>query len=79
MPKRVLTGVVTSNKCDKTLTVKVARRVMHPIYKKYINRSKKYHVHDSENKGVVGKTVSFIESKPLSKTKRWTLLEADNA
>ena len=55
MPKRILRGVVVSDKADKTITVKVNRKVMHPVYKKYINRSKKYSVHDELNKFGIGK------------------------
>lgn len=79
MPKRVLSGVVVSDKCDKTLTVKVSRRFMHPLYKKYITRSKKYTVHDPENSKSVGDTVSIIEDKPISKTKRWSLVVENRA
>ncbi|PLX29587.1 MAG: 30S ribosomal protein S17 [Alphaproteobacteria bacterium] len=78
MPKRVLSGVVVSDKCDKTLTVKVTRRFMHPLYKKYITRSKKYAVHDPLNAGKVGDHVQIIESKPISKSKTWSVL-ADNS
>ncbi|MAP24287.1 MAG: 30S ribosomal protein S17 [Rickettsiales bacterium] len=74
MPKRVLSGVVVSDKCDKTLTVKVVRRFMHPLYKKYITRSKKYAVHDPLNEGKVGDSVRIIESKPISKSKTWCVL-----
>lgn len=79
MPKRVLSGLVVSDKCDKTLTVKVSRRFMHPLYKKYITRSKKYTVHDPENSKSVGDTVSIIEDKPISKTKRWSLVVESRA
>ena len=78
MPKRVLSGVVVSDKCDKTLTVKVVRRFMHPLYKKYITRSKNYAVHDPLNEGKLGDSVRIIESKPISKSKTWCLL-ADKA
>ena len=73
MPKRVLRGVVISNKAEKTVTVLVKRKVMHPVYKKYINKSKKYSAHDEKNKCVVGDLVSIIENKPLSKTKTWVV------
>ncbi len=79
MPKRVLSGVVVSDKCDKTLTVKVSRRFMHPLYKKYITRSKKYTVHDPTNSKNVGETVSIVEDKPISKTKRWSLVDDSRA
>ena len=76
MPRRVLTGRVTSDKMDKTVTVLVDRRVMHPIYKKFIRRSKKYHAHDEANayKGKVGELVRIRECRPLSKTKSWEVL-----
>ena len=66
MPKRILKGVVVSDKAEKTITVKVSRKVMHPVYKKYINRSKKYSVHDEENKYKTGQLVSIQENKPIS-------------
>jgi small subunit ribosomal protein S17 len=75
MPRRVLTGRVTSDKQDKTVTVLVARRIMHPLYKKFIRRSKKYAAHDEENLCKVGDTVRIIECPPISKRKTWTLLE----
>jgi len=75
MPRRILKGVVVSDKCDKTITVKVERRVMHPTYKKYITHSKKYAAHDESNTAKMGDRVSIIESRPLSKTKRWELVE----
>ena len=75
MPKRVLTGRVTSDKMDKTITVLVNRRIMHPLYKKFIRRSKKYAAHDEANVCVEGDTVRIIECPPISKRKTWTLLE----
>jgi len=77
MPRRVLSGVVVSDKGDKTITVLVERRVMHPIYKKYIKRSKKYAAHDEKNTRKVGEKVEIIECAPISKRKRWTLVEGD--
>lgn len=74
MPKRVLRGVVVSDKADKTITVRVNRKVKHPVYKKYINRSKKYSVHDEDNKYKLGEIVSIQENKPISKTKRWVVI-----
>lgn len=74
MPRRVLEGVVTSNACDKTVTVLVTRRVMHPKYKKYVNVTKKYHAHDEKNEANVGDKVSIAESSPISKTKRWIVV-----
>lgn len=74
MPRRVLEGTVVSDKCDKTVTVSVERRVMHPLYKKYIRRSKKYHAHDPENRFKVGDIVRIRECRPISRTKRWEVL-----
>ena len=75
MPKRILQGVVVSDKQDKTIVVRVERRLMHPIYKKFIRRSKKYAAHDENNTCNIGDTVSIVETRPLSKRKRWHLLE----
>jgi small subunit ribosomal protein S17 len=74
MPKRILQGVVTSDKMDKTVVVRVERRVMHPIYKKFIRRSKKYHAHDENNAFKAGDTVRIRECRPLSKTKCWEVI-----
>ena len=74
MPKRVLTGVVVSDKANKTVIVRVERRVMHPVYKKYITRSKKYAAHDEKNTYKTGQTVRIEESRPLSKSKHWIVL-----
>jgi small subunit ribosomal protein S17 len=74
MPKRVMQGVVVSDKMDKTIVVKVERRYQHPIYKKYIRRSKKYHAHDENNQCKIGETVSIRECRPLSKLKRWEVV-----
>jgi len=74
MPKRILQGVVTSDKMDKTVTVSVERRVMHPVYKKFVRQSKKYHAHDENNACKVGDTVRIQECRPLSKTKQWEVL-----
>jgi small subunit ribosomal protein S17 len=74
MPKRVMQGVVVSDKMDKTIVVKVERRYQHPIYKKYIRRSKKYHAHDENNQFKMGDTVTIRESRPLSKLKRWEVV-----
>jgi small subunit ribosomal protein S17 len=73
MPKRILTGTVTSDKTDKTVTVLVERRVKHPLYGKIIKRSKKYHAHDENNEYVVGDKVRIEETKPISKTKTWAV------
>ena len=74
MPKRVLQGVVVSDACDKTIVVRVERRVMHPVYKKFIMRSKKYAAHDEQNVHKTGDVVRIEESKPISKRKRWIVL-----
>jgi small subunit ribosomal protein S17 len=75
MPKRMLTGRVTSDKMDKTVTVLVDRRVMHPLYKKFIRRSKKYAAHDEENACKIGDLVRIEECRPISKRKTWTVVE----
>ncbi|AFK54461.1 MAG: 30S ribosomal protein S17 [Tistrella sp.] len=74
MPKRILQGVVVSDKGDKTIIVKVERRFQHPIYKKFIRRSKKYAAHDEDNRFKAGDIVRIIESAPISKRKRWTVV-----
>jgi small subunit ribosomal protein S17 len=74
MPKRVLTGTVVSDKPDKTVVVRVERRVKHPLYGKIIKRSKKYHAHDEGNEFKAGETVRIEETRPLSKLKTWTVL-----
>ena len=74
MPKRILQGVVISDACDKTVTVRVERRVQHPVYKKFMTRSKKYAAHDEANAYRAGDTVRIEESRPLSKRKRWVVL-----
>ncbi|WP_347555146.1 30S ribosomal protein S17 [Robbsia sp. KACC 23696] len=71
--KRTLSGTVTSNKMDKTVTVLVEHRVKHPIYGKYVVRSKKYHAHDESNTFNEGDLVEIQESRPISKTKAWTV------
>ena len=68
---RTLTGTVTSDKMDKTVTVLVERRVKHPLYGKYVVESKKYHAHDEANECGVGDKVEIAETRPLSKTKSW--------
>ncbi len=75
MPRRVLTGRVTSDKMDKTVTVLVDRRVMHPLYKKFIRRSKKYAAHDEENTCKIGDSVRIEECRPISKRKTWLVIE----
>jgi small subunit ribosomal protein S17 len=79
MPRRVLQGTVVSDKANKTITVLVERRVRHPIYKKYIRKSKKYAAHDESNSHKIGDLVEIIECAPISKRKRWTLVEAQVA
>ena len=79
MPKRILTGTVTSDKTDKTVTVKVERKVKHPLYGKIMRRSKKYHAHDEENAFKEGDTVRIEETKPISKTKTWKVIETVKA
>ncbi|MCG8491448.1 MAG: 30S ribosomal protein S17 [Sneathiellales bacterium] len=74
MPKRILQGTVQSDKNDQTVVVLVERQVMHPLYKKYIGRSKKYHAHDEKNQFKVGDTVRIQECRPYSKLKRWEVL-----
>ena len=76
MPKRVLQGKVVSNKADKTVVVSVVRRVIHPVYKKFITKMKKYVAHDEANKYNIGDVVSIEESKPISKRKKWVVLES---
>lgn len=75
MPKRILQGTVVSDKTDKTITVLVERRFKHPLYKKTIRRSKKFAAHDEQNAYKIGDVVRIAESKPISKNKRWIVLE----
>lgn len=75
MPKRILQGTVVSDKGDKTIKVNVVRSVAHPVYKKTVKVSKRYAAHDETNQAKIGDVVKIIESKPISKTKRWALLE----
>ncbi|NJM56061.1 MAG: 30S ribosomal protein S17 [Verrucomicrobiae bacterium] len=74
MPKRILQGVVVSDKNDKTIVVSVERRYTHPLFKKTVRRSKKYHAHDEANVFKVGDQVDIIESAPISKNKRWVVV-----
>src|ERR1700689_2548643 len=74
MPKRVLQGIVVSDACNKTVIVRVERRVMHPVYKKFVTRSKKYAAHDEENRFHAGDAVQIEESRPISKRKSWVVL-----
>ena len=77
MPKRILQGTVVSNKGENTVVVKVERRFTHPLYKKVVRRSKKYHAHDENNQFKVGDTVRIEECPPISKLKRWTVQGAN--
>ena len=77
MPKRILQGVVVSDKQEKTVVVKVERRFTHPLLKKTVRRSKKYHAHDDANVHKVGDVVSIEETRPISKLKRWAVVRAD--
>jgi small subunit ribosomal protein S17 len=75
MPKRVLTGTVVSDKTDKTVVVRVERKVKHPLYGKIIRRSKKYHAHDEANEYREGETVRIEETAPISKLKTWRVID----
>ena len=77
MPKRILSGTVISSNSNKTIVVKVTRRVKHKLYKKIISRSKNYHAHDENNHYKTGDRVSIVESKPISKLKSWLVLESN--
>jgi len=77
MPRRILQGVVVSDTNDKTVVVQVERRFMHPVYKKFIRRTKKYQAHDAANAFKVGDMVRIRECRPISRTKRWEVLAAD--
>ena len=74
MPKKILNGIVVSDKPNKTITVMVERKYQHPVLKKVIKARKKYSVHDEENKFKVGQLVSIQENKPISKTKKWIVI-----
>lgn len=75
MPKRILQGVVVSDKNTKTIVVEVERRYTHPLFKKTVRRSKKFHAHDEDDTFKVGDVVRIQESKPISKNKRWIVLK----
>ncbi|MBC8049090.1 MAG: 30S ribosomal protein S17 [Chitinophagales bacterium] len=79
MPKRILQGVVVSDKNDKTIVVKVERRLTHPVLKKTVRLSKKYHAHDEENVFKEGELVRIQECPPISKNKRWVALARENS
>ena len=78
MPKKILNGIVVSDKPNKTITVLVERKYQHPVLKKVIKARKKYSVHDENNKFKIGDKVSIIESKPFSKNKRFQVMEGSN-
>ena len=78
MPKRVLTGLIVSDKGDKTVVVNVERKVKHPLYGKIIRRSKKYHAHDEANEYKAGETVRIEEVAPISRLKTWKVIERVN-
>jgi small subunit ribosomal protein S17 len=73
--RKTRTGVVRSSKMDKTITVSVERRVKHPIYGKFVKKTTRFHAHDEKNECTVGDVVKIMETRPLSKTKRWRLVE----
>ena len=73
--RKVRTGVLTSNKMDKSITVAIKWKEKHPIYGKFVNKTKKYHAHDENNECNIGDTVKIMETRPLSKTKRWRLVQ----
>ncbi len=73
--RKTRTGVVTSDKMNKTITVAVERKVKHPIYGKFVKKTTKFHAHDEKNESGIGDTVKIMETRPLSKTKRWRLVE----
>ena len=73
--RKILLGEVVSDRMHKTITVKVERRIRHPIYERVVKRSKKYHAHDEHNQCQMGDQVRIVETRPLSKTKRWRVLE----
>ncbi|MDQ2080797.1 30S ribosomal protein S17 [Xanthobacteraceae bacterium Astr-EGSB] len=77
MPKRMLQGIVVSNKQDKTVVVRVERRFTHPVLKKTVRQSKKYYAHDENNAVSIGDVVKIEENRPISKLKRWVVVEDD--
>lgn len=78
MPRRILEGNVVSTKMDKTIVVEVERKYMHPLYKKFIRTTKKYHAHNVDNSIKEGDTVKIRETRPISKTKTWEVLTEEN-
>ena len=73
--RKIRVGVVSSNKMDKSIVVKVERKVKHPLYGKFVKKSTKFHAHDEKNECSIGDTVKIMETRPISKTKRWRLVE----
>jgi small subunit ribosomal protein S17 len=73
--RKTRTGLVTSNKMDKTITVSVERKLQHPMYGKFVKQTKKFHAHDDKNECGIGDKVKIMETRPLSKLKRWRLIE----
>ena len=73
--RKTRTGVVTSNKMDKTITIAIERKVKHPLYGKFVKKTSKFHAHDENNECSIGDTVKIMETRPLSKLKRWRLVE----
>ena len=73
--RKMRVGVVSSNKMDKTITVNVERKVKHPLYGKFLKKTTKFHAHDEKNECSIGDTVKIMETRPMSKTKRWRLVE----
>jgi small subunit ribosomal protein S17 len=73
--RKIRIGVVSSNKMDKTVTVAVERKVKHPLYGKFIKKTTRFHAHDEKNECSIGDTVKIMETRPLSKTKRWRMVE----
>ena len=78
MPKRIMQGVVVSDKMEKTIVVNVERKFPHSLYKKFIKRSKRYHVHDQDNQFKMGDIVKIQECRPLSKFKRWEVISGSS-
>jgi small subunit ribosomal protein S17 len=73
--RKTRTGVVTSNKMDKTITIAIERKVKHPLYGKFVKKTSKFHAHDEKNECSIGDTVKIMETRPMSKLKRWRLVE----
>jgi len=73
--RKTRVGIVSSNKMDKTITVNVERKIKHPLYGKFLKKTTKFHAHDEKNECSIGDTVRIMEARPMSKTKRWRLVE----